>query len=652
MTEDFKDKLLKYFTGNFQEGTTSYTYYQSDIETNINNLYQTISNEVGNQYTGEFFITGVLQAKTPGNVESNIYIMYGYSQGSTLHPHDFGFIVLIDNNFNVLDILTEYSSGTIFGEFNCLNVDENGYLYGIETNYNSTQKRFIMLNNVAIKLLNENYQVKIRKTYNLPNDINSNLYNIIKKEIGESNYLIVGISSGNPILIKLKIIVGAPNEWTTYNYSDSYTISNLSLLDVYETWNSGNLITFNMLCTEINSGNYNVIQFYLSNNVLKYSGGILVNLTDIFSITGKYSINSDIILGIIKSDYSTYMEHDIITYLPGSGLMPFTIYSKTGDYYGTGASINNIQINGLDIYYNEMIQTNATDYNCEIGRIIINGNNVNTLPVFNQIASSGSRYFYNYLFVTKQNNLYTFNMQVENIDYIVKQEFNLNDYLTGAIDNTQYFIPKSINLYNNTELLFSKELYNLTVNDNITVATAEISNMSLNNITITNENLKGSTYQNLVEAGVEFTKNQYEVVDVNFINTIGIQNKNSETIQEVEGQNRLNDSVSQTTDYEDARMTRYRINYQDGTTLTNSNIWYPIANYFTTDLTISVSKEISSIEFISEDEQTTYTTIYPVLEVGKTYKISQDVFLKEKGSPQQIYYNTDEVYYGSDEVYH
>ena len=33
MTEDFKTKLLEYFTGNFQEGTTPYTYYQSDIET-------------------------------------------------------------------------------------------------------------------------------------------------------------------------------------------------------------------------------------------------------------------------------------------------------------------------------------------------------------------------------------------------------------------------------------------------------------------------------------------------------------------------------------------------------------------------------------------------------------------------------------------
>ena len=51
MTEDFKDKLLKYFTGNFVEGTTAYTFYQSDMSENINNLYNTLSSEIGNQYT-------------------------------------------------------------------------------------------------------------------------------------------------------------------------------------------------------------------------------------------------------------------------------------------------------------------------------------------------------------------------------------------------------------------------------------------------------------------------------------------------------------------------------------------------------------------------------------------------------------------------
>lgn len=648
MTEDFKTKLLEYFTGNFQEGTTPYQIYQTNIETNVNNLYSTLSSEIGNQYTGEFEVTGVLQAKTPGDIESNIYILYGLSQGSTLHPHDFGFIVLIDDNFNILELMTEFSSGVVFGEFNCLNVDEDGYLYGIETNYNSTQKRFIMLNNPAIKLPTESYQVKIRKTYNLPNEINPNSYNLIKKQVGGANYLMVGLASGKPTATNLEIIVGASNNWTTYNYGGSHTLNLVTCYDFNPFW-TGSLY-FDIIGSNTNSGGSEVCRFYLNGSIIDYSGyGITYNNSELFSLSAKIYVNQEAIIGVITSDYSTYMKHEIIIFDMGVNT---TIYSKTGGYYGTGASMNDIQINGLEIYYSEMIQTNASDYNCEVGRIIIDGYQYSVLETFNQTASSGSRYFYNYLFVTKENNLYTFNMQVEDTAYIVKQSFNLTDYNNGAVDNTKYFIPKSANLFNGTDLILSKELYNLTINDNITTATVEIPNMKLNSDTINGENLLGTTYENLVEAGVEFTKNQYETVDVNFINTIGIQNKNNETIQEIEGQNRLNDSISQTTDYSDAKMTKYRINYADETNEVNSNTWYPIANYFTTDLTITVSKEISSIEFLSEDEQTTYTTIYPVLEIGKTYKISQDVFLKEKGLPQQVYYNTDEVYYGSDEVYH
>ena len=648
MTEDFKTKLLEYFTGNFQEGTTPYEIYQTDIETNVNNLYSTLSSEIGNQYTGEFEMTGVLQAKTPGDVESNIHIMYGLSQGSTLHPHDFGFMVLIDDNFNILEIITEYSSGVIFGEFNCLNVDEDGYLYGIETNYNSTQKRFIMLNNPAIKLPTESYKVKIRRTYNLPNEINSNSYNLIKKQIGGANYLMVGLSSGKPTATNLEVIVGASNNWTTYNYGGTYTFSSAYCYDVNVVWGGG--LYFDILGIARNNPNEVVSRFFLNGSIIDYAGyGLTYNDANVFSITGKIYVNQEAIIGVITSDFSTYMKHEIII---SDGGLTTTIYSKTGDYYGTNASMNNIQINGLEIYYSEMIQTGVGTYNCEVGRIVINGYQYSVLETFNQTATSGDRYFYNYLFVTKENNLYTFNMQVENTAYIVKQEFNLNDYNSGTVDNTKYFIPKSANLFNGNELILSKELYNLTVNDNVTVATVEIPNMKLNSDTINGENLIGSTYQNLVEAGAEFTKNQYETVDINFINILEIQNKNNETIIETAGQNRLNDSISQTTDYEDARMTKYRINYEDETNEVNSNTWYPIANYFRTDLTITVSKEISSIEFLSEDEQTTYTTIYPTLEVGKTYKISQDVFLKEKGLPQQVYYNTDEVYYGSDEVYH
>lgn len=642
MTEDFKDKLLKYFTGNFVEGTTAYTFYQSDMSVNINNLYNTLSSEIGNQYTGEFEISGVLEAE-------NTHILYGTSSGSTKYPYVFGFIVLIDSDFNILDILTEYSSGVVIGALDVLNVDENGYLYGVETNYNDTQKRFIMLNNVAIKLPNENYQVKIRRAYNIPAGLNGRYFGLIKKEPNGSKYLIAGTyypaSISTPFAVELEIVVGGSNNWTTYEYSSAYTLTSTVTLDLWVTWTGGNL-DFEILGKDMNT----ICIFYMDSTTINVNTYNFVTSDTIFDISGKMYQKDYAFLGIVTANIPNNMKHYISVIEPGVSNLT-TIYQEQGNYYGTTtASASDIEIKDLDIFYTEMIRQDNDNYACEVGRIVVN-NGYELISTINVTALSGPRYYFNRLFITKQNDLYTWYLQVYNTAYIVKESFNLNDYNLGAIDNTKYFVPKSANLYNN-DLIFSKGLYNVSVNDNITTSTVEISNSELNNINITSENLIGSTYQNIVEAVTEFTKNQYEVVDVNFINTIGIQNKNNETIQEVEGQNRLNDSISQTTDYEDARMTRYRINYEDGTTLTNSNVWYPIANYFTTDLLITPTKEISSIDFISEDEQTTYTTIYPVLEVGKTYKISQDVFLKEKGSPQPVYYNTDEVYYGSDEVYY
>lgn len=647
MTQDFKTKLLEYFTGNFQEGTTPYTYYQSAVETNINNLYQTLSSQIGNQYTGEFEITGALTAKTQSG-DINIHILYGTAVGSTLHPHDFGFIVLIDDSFNVLDIITQYSSGVIMGDFNVLNVDENGYLYGIETNYNSTQKRFIMLNNVALKLDNENYKVKIRRTYNLPSGINSNYYKFINKEANGSRYFFAGITYVNsiatPIGVLLEIIVGASNNWTTYNYTGSYTLTGTSLLDLRVTWTGGNL-DFLILGKD---GNY-ACTFWM------YQDGMYVNTmfisNDLFDLKGKFYADNSFIIGYITTDYSTYLDYTILGDRAGISSI---LSQERGSYFGTTtAATCDIQTDGINIYYLQAIQKNASDYNFKCGRIIIpSPYNYELIPTFQVTASSGARYYYNNLFITQENNLYTWYLQVENTCYKVIQSFNLNDYNNGAINNTKYFVPKSANLYNNSKIILSKNLYNLTVNDNVTTATVEISNMDLNNITINGENLIGNTYQNLVEANVTFTKNQYEVVDVNFINTIGIQNKNNETIQEIEGQNRLNNSISQATDYSSAKMTKYRINYADETTSINSCTWYLRTNYYNTLLSISVSKEISSIDFISQDENTVYTTIYPELEIGKTYKISQDVYIAPKILSEKLYYNTDEIYYNTDEVYH
>jgi hypothetical protein len=49
MTNDARKKLLEYFTGNFQEGTSPYIIYESETTNETNNLLNTLKSEVGNQ---------------------------------------------------------------------------------------------------------------------------------------------------------------------------------------------------------------------------------------------------------------------------------------------------------------------------------------------------------------------------------------------------------------------------------------------------------------------------------------------------------------------------------------------------------------------------------------------------------------------------
>ena len=95
------------------------------------------------------------------------------------------------------------------------------------------------------------------------------------------------------------------------------------------------------------------------------------------------------------------------------------------------------------------------------------------------------------------------------------------------------------------------------------------------------------------------------------------------------GATRLNDSISEEKDYDDSKMTKYRINYSDNTTYVGILGSEKIdTKKYELSLFVNVDKAITSIDFISEDENTIYNTITPTLEIGKAYKLSVDVYIE------------------------
>ena len=74
--------------------------------------------------------------------------------------------MILDDDFDVIQIITKYASGTDFKVFELLNVGDDGNFFAIERT--NTGHRFVMMNNIIPKLPTaENYEVKLKKAYSL-----------------------------------------------------------------------------------------------------------------------------------------------------------------------------------------------------------------------------------------------------------------------------------------------------------------------------------------------------------------------------------------------------------------------------------------------------------------------------------------------------
>ena len=205
MTQDYKDILSNYITGDLEIGEMSNNQFR-DNEMITNNLKQKL------QQKG---ITPNSNIQTLTTDTTSNYLMYGtYNQSGK----SYGWIAIMDQNSNVLEILTTYDIGTKLGAFRILNYDENGNIYGLDYYSQTNKNRFIMLNNVAVATTS-GYKCRLRQSYNMPttnyyvqpfNVISGTCY--VKKVPGESTYFMFGCDETHKImLVKFVINVGSSN---------------------------------------------------------------------------------------------------------------------------------------------------------------------------------------------------------------------------------------------------------------------------------------------------------------------------------------------------------------------------------------------------------------------------------------------------------
>lgn len=623
MTNDFKEKLLKWLVGkyNVEDGQDLPNY--STITEKINNLYDDLSQILANEY-GTFNFVGFVQNYSTNTNVNNINIIYGYSTNNR-HKNWYGWIALINEDFKLIKLIDEFDTGVILGKLDFLGIDNENNLYAIEQMYENTNIiRLITLNNVTIKLPNQDYKLKIKKSYYISEATNNQfdrIYTIAIKHPNKNTFFLAGTdTTSTPVFVGTELIdngQGSP----TFNYYKSTTTGVVK--DAWANWNSSDVLDFRILATDYDS---NIL-------ILDKNNSSISNST--------YSLPTDNVGYLDKVDAKILSKENI--YATGFNILSDNskrvyyiykffnnnfkkIYSKDGtykDYDRNDTSTIKITITNNEVFFHSIMYSD-TNYNVEFGRIV--DDKIYSTSIDNVIINDS--YGLSFFAVNKQFNLYNFYLQIQNNVYNCYQIYNSNNYNGNSYQDLNSLIPNYGNLYKDDKLIYSRNLYNLVINDNSTTSTIEIPNTMLNDSIINGEKLIGKTNGELVDNNLEISKNIYELLYINFINSIIIQNNNNNTlVNNIIASSVLNKSISNTLDYDNVKLTKYRINFIDNTVMISrlsiSNI---NEKKYLISFLIYFTKDINSIELISEDEQTIYLTIDGSnLEKEKYYIIKQNV---------------------------
>lgn len=623
MTQDYKENLLKYFTGNLDiENGQNYPVFNENTETLNKNIYYNIKNILNDP--SSLYILGKIYNSNYDN-----YLIYGYYATTNESPR-YGYIYLVDGDLNEIQMITEFDSGTKLFPITALNQAEDNNIYGLSGDDSATPKisRVLLFNNIfASGLITGNYKAILRNSYIVPYNYNQSLYrqNRIIKSPDSSVYYMVFRDTENAKtkIVRFTINVGAENEWIEAELPYSFSTSKFDLkLDK----SSGEEI---LHYYAISSDNPAIYRDYIING-----DSATINKSITLPYQAKHLISQVFVKDINNIYlYVAYMHEglNVIYKIVGNELKTiYEVYSQQSptDYYATTVVLFEVN-NGLFFFEKYRDYPN---YNISVGYISDNDSYIKYfIDTCTETIPSSSYDYVDFYFKSLYNlvNLYAPIYSDINTTKKITFDYNSINYNGEDYSNTNLLVPNKARLYNsNNKMIFARNLYNKVINANTTISTLNIPNTNLNDVTIYNQSLIGETNYVLMNNQESITKNIYEKLNINFYVTLRMINNNDPNNQIFNqvGSNRINASVSSVKDYNNAKATKIRINYGDETTKVQ-DITFDYVNEAFTEFVIYVNKNIISIDFISNDENTIYNTIRPEFEIGKYYKISQSVYV-------------------------
>lgn len=650
MTQDFKDNLLKYLTGKLPSNATGENYakfLQPSIDTSdVFEQLATLNN---------YWIGGVLQSKNADNSNASYNLIYGnYSL-----PNDTtyrGFFLVTDSEGKSLQLITTLTNTQLIPKCYCLAVLEDGRFAGVFASSNTTNKfQFNILNNICLRLqTSDDFTAEFRSTVFIPTSTQLNNcedIGAIYKNPVESKYLIAGrmnVYNGVeyvkvPVVTEFVYIVGQQQEWN--DYSDSTPPSEMLLTDctissLYGLWTDKglniDLLAYYVLRPEYiaycyktdtnNTFNISAMKLGVAGKQVKNFKSLIIGTQNVY-FGFNYSDSSGLSSVIYRVDPNE------------EALFAKQIFERKGSADSTlwDSMYFDIQEAGNEIIttytYNTLVDSKP-QIQFYVG--IVENNDVSD----KMIGTTSTNVSHEMFILNNQFNLYNSHLIIDDSMLTSKLVYNRNNYNGEPFENSTMLIPNSAVLYNNDVPIFARNLYNKTINQNVTTSTVEVPNQNLNDIDINGENLLGKTNLVLNQETKTINKNIYEVLHVNFINTINLEDRNDTgniKLNPLNGQIGLNNVMSSDTSpygtYQDITLTKNLIEYQDGTFETHDigQEQITIANNIATyQIGVYLTKKAKNLYLVSQNTTAESGNHYIVidissLDVKKDYTIQQNV---------------------------
>lgn len=644
MTEQFKQTLFDYLTGKleFQQGTNEEIF--KEINTLPLSDWPFDDNILPKNGWNEFRYEGLIQVQN-----SELLVLYGGYK--TTNNEVRGIITIVDNSFKPIKSFYQYDSGTYLQYIMCMIQETDGtftmttcpdYPRDKNWSFSSSTKKFTMLNNFT-QQINNDYVLTLQKSYDMP--YKNNYVRKMFKDPNSSHYVLLcsflrdqnSPDYDKTRIIEVKINVGSSNEWS---YTD--TDDNWILGDSYVEFDSdSNSFVELILTRSLNSDNriglwtkrFNDSAYTFStvhtfsykpyiDSVNYDNQSVFLNKNELYFVQNNQRWGNT---GIVRPKYIGLYYYNIQT-------KEFkTIYEKyLGDY--DYCDLEAIYItscnNKLYIEFNNNINSSNVTADYYFQRL--ENNQWSPIKVSeNQFFRYSTRALYvsnqfNLLnclsYMTNPQNQYWYLLNI--LENYSESKYNGQPYI-----NTNAMIADNAEIYSNDSLVFARDLYNKTLNNNTTVATVEVPNNYLNDIDITSKNLLSETNLDIIEDTNMMQKNVYETLYINFINTLLIADRNNATqVLNQQASTYLNSAINTDDSYDNAKLyENILITYQDGST---AEIKYGLEDVTDTSenivFGIYVDKPINDAKIVSNDKTINYQTIdLTSLEQEKNYNIKQ-----------------------------